>query len=323
MKKALIGFLAAAAIACAPAVMAESTPAVIVDGSPIVFADQAPVIQNDRTLVPARGVFEAMEATVEWDADKRMVNVTSSDNVTIVRLYIDNPVMEVYKFEGSLFNLTKKDVTLEAAPQIMNDRTMLPLRAISEALKADVQWDENTFTASITSGRKLLTASETTGVSLSADTDTVNAGETFNLYLNASNLAAYPDTYVSTAMASVEYDKTNFEFVEAKMVNGDNEIEGSLGVSNPGYPKNGVKCVFVMPTGDTAAKTDGKLLKITMRSITGKEGSFRLANGFFTFNKSYDTGLVLTSNNDSEDVTYVEGPTLVIDQTPVVINAGK
>lgn len=315
--------IAAAAIACAPAALAQNTPTVVVDGAPITFADQAPVIQNDRTLIPARGVFEAMDAKVEWDADKRRVDVTSSNNITIVRLYIDNPVMEVYTFEGSLFNMEERDVTLEVAPQIMNDRTMLPLRAISEALKADVQWDENTFTASITSGRKLLNSSETTSVSLSADTDTVNAGETFNLYLNASNLAAYPDTYVSTAMASVEYDKTNFEFVEAKMVNGDNEIEGSLGVSNPGYPKNGVKCVFVTPTGDTAAKTDGKVLKITMRSITGKEGSFRLANGFFTYNKSYDTGLVVTNNNDSKDLTYVEGPTLVIDQTPVVINAGK
>lgn len=323
MKKVLIGFLAAAAIACAPAVMAESTPAVIVDGSPIVFADQAPVIQNDRTLVPARGVFEAMEATVEWDEDKRMVNVTSSNNVTIVRLYIDNPVMEVYKFEGSLFNLTKNDVTLEAAPQIMNDRTMLPLRAIGEALNAEVNWDEDTFTADIKSGRKIMSAEETASVSLSADTDAVNAGETFDLYVNVSNLASYPDTYLSSVMASVEYDKTNYEFIEAKLVSGDADVEGSVGVSNPEYPANGVKCVFVTPTGDTAAKTDGKILKITMRSVTGKEGSFKLANGFYTYNKSYDTGLIAANINDNNDIAYIEGPTLVVDQTPVVINAGK
>lgn len=321
MKKALIGFLAAAAIACAPAVMAESSPAVVVDGSPIIFADQAPVIQNDRTLVPARGVFEAMDATVEWDESKRMVSVTSADNITIVRLYIDNPVMEVYKFEGSLLNLTKKDVTLEASPQIMNDRTMIPLRAIGEALGAEVNWDPAGFTADIKSGRKIMSADETLSVSLSADKDTVEAGETFDLFINVSNMALYPDMRIGGGVATVAYDKENFEFVSSVLVKGDAEIADALGASYAYHANDSAKSAFALVNFDSAADSDGKIIKYTMRSLTGKEGSFSLTNRFDTANTTYDMSVMLMKP-DKKTVTLA-GPELVVDQTPVVINAGK
>ena len=65
MKKNLIGFIIAAAMAAAPiSALADAAPKVVVDGSPIMFDDQAPVIVNERTLIPARGVFEAMGAKV-------------------------------------------------------------------------------------------------------------------------------------------------------------------------------------------------------------------------------------------------------------------
>lgn len=130
--------------------MADNNPKVIVNSRQIAFADQNPVIVDDRTLVPARGVFEAMGASVEWWNEERMVVVRSADNKTRVDITIDDPIMKVHTFT-SLTTADTKEVTLDVAPQIMNDRTMIPLRAISEALGADVKWDENSYTVTILS----------------------------------------------------------------------------------------------------------------------------------------------------------------------------
>ncbi|MZQ75276.1 MAG: hypothetical protein GT589_03855 [Peptoclostridium sp.] len=40
--------------------------------------------------------------------------------------------------------VNSKAVTLDAAPVIMNDRTMVPLRFVAEALGCKVGWDEAT-----------------------------------------------------------------------------------------------------------------------------------------------------------------------------------
>ena len=45
---------------------------------------------------------------------------------------------------------------MDAAPILVNDRTLLPIRAISEALGADVAWDEGTATGTITHGKTIL-----------------------------------------------------------------------------------------------------------------------------------------------------------------------
>lgn len=128
----------------------DNAPTVEVDGRTIIFADQKPVIlENEgRTLVPARGVFECMGASVAWDEENRLVTINSKDNVTRILITIDDPVMVVYTFT-SLLSADKAEVILDAAPRIMNDRTMIPLRAISEALNTTVKWDEATRTVSI------------------------------------------------------------------------------------------------------------------------------------------------------------------------------
>ncbi len=321
MKKNLISFAVAAVIAAAPmGALADETPSVVVDGAPIIFSDQAPVIVNDRTLVPARGVFEAMDADVKWYESKNLVEITSDDNLRIVRMYIDNPVMEVYTFENSLLNAAKDEITLDVPPQLMNDRTMIPLRAIGEALKATVNWDENANEASIISGRHIKTESETAKVSLSAGADTAAAGETFDLFLNVSNMAAYPNCRVANAAAEIEFDKTAFELVSAALVNGDVEINGTLYDINNDYTANSSRIAVITADSSNSPDTDGKILKITVKSLTGTEGSFKLGNGFLTFNKNYSTTIGV---EDESGIKTVGGIDLVVDQTPVTVNAGK
>ena len=134
MKKLISITLAASLMAAGMTAFAadkeKGEPDVFVDGSKILFEDQNAVIVDDITLVPARGVFEAMGNKVSWDGKARKVTVTSSTGVREVVLTIDSDKMTVKTFK-TIFERDDKDVTLEVPARIINDRTMIPLRAVS------------------------------------------------------------------------------------------------------------------------------------------------------------------------------------------------
>ena len=102
------------------------------------FNDVAPVIRNDRTMLPARFVAENLGANVEWDGAARKVSITK-DGIVII-LHIDSDKAYV----------NNKEVTLDSPAYIENDRTYTPLRFIAENLGAEVDWDGDTQTVTIT-----------------------------------------------------------------------------------------------------------------------------------------------------------------------------
>lgn len=110
---------------------------ILVDGER-VEADVPPVIVDDRTLVPFRAIFEALGATVEWEAETRTAKGVRGD--IAVAIQIDNPVMK----------LNDADLTLDVPAQIIDDRTMVPVRAISESFQAEVEWVPETRTVIVT-----------------------------------------------------------------------------------------------------------------------------------------------------------------------------
>jgi competence protein ComEC len=107
--------------------IAESEISVNLNGSIIEF-DQPPIIQSGRTLVPVRAIFEALGATVEWLPETRTV-VSTKESIT-VRLQIDS----VNAFINS------KETTLDVPAQIVNGRTLVPLRFVGESFGLDVGW---------------------------------------------------------------------------------------------------------------------------------------------------------------------------------------
>lgn len=112
---------------------------VIVNGNYITF-DQKPVIENDHTLVPMRAIFEALGADVQWNNDTRSVIAESTDG-TRITLIIDS--------DNMLINNTDI-VKLDVPAKIIGSRTMVPLRAVSEALNCTVEWDAVSKTVTIT-----------------------------------------------------------------------------------------------------------------------------------------------------------------------------
>jgi hypothetical protein len=91
-----------------------------------------PFIRDGSTLVPFRAISEALKADVNWNAEERSVTVTR--NGITVKLFIDSTTAYV---DG-------KEVTLEVAASITEGNTVVPVRFISEALKAAVEWENET-----------------------------------------------------------------------------------------------------------------------------------------------------------------------------------
>jgi len=90
-----------------------------------------PVIVNSRTLVPIRAVIEAMGGEILWEQDTRKITVELSDKT--IDLTIGSNI--------SYVNNEQKE--LDTAPEVINGRTMLPIRFISENLGYNVDWNED------------------------------------------------------------------------------------------------------------------------------------------------------------------------------------
>lgn len=127
MKKLLCIMLCIGMLMSMTPAFATQPITVELDGVLIDF-DQEPQIVNDRTMVPVRAIFEAMGASVDWDAESK--TVTSTLGGTTVTLTVDNPVMTV--------NGTNR--MLDTAPVILGDRTLVPARAVSESFGCSVNW---------------------------------------------------------------------------------------------------------------------------------------------------------------------------------------
>jgi len=105
--------------------------------------DSPPVIKNSRTLIPIRAVVEALGGTIGWDGTTEKVTVILKD--TTIELWIGKP-------QATVNGQTKwiDDTNHKVMPEIINGRTMLPLRFVIENLGAHLDWDGITKTITIT-----------------------------------------------------------------------------------------------------------------------------------------------------------------------------
>ncbi|MDR3240373.1 MAG: copper amine oxidase N-terminal domain-containing protein, partial [Clostridiales bacterium] len=137
----------AAGVPSVEAAESESPIGIVVDGLTL-SVDVAPVIVSDRVLVPFRFIGEALGASVEWDADARKVSMTLKDR--FLDIVIGNTQMNIGR-TGLDGNAITSAYTLDAPATIMQDRTMVPIRAVSEGLGSTVEWNPNSRTVIVTS----------------------------------------------------------------------------------------------------------------------------------------------------------------------------
>ena len=98
----------------------------LLDGATLK-TDVPPVIVDGRTLVPVRSVFESMGAKVDWIPEERRVTVSGNVKVELV-------------IDQKEANVDGESRTMDVPATIINDRTMVPVRFISECLSCDVKW---------------------------------------------------------------------------------------------------------------------------------------------------------------------------------------
>ncbi len=109
---------------------------VVLDGKEMNF-EVTPFIEQERTMVPFRAIFEALGAVVQWNGETR--TVTAVKEALEIKLVIDGPA---YK--------NGETIILDVPAKIVNSRTFVPLRFVSEALGVAVTWENTNKTVTIT-----------------------------------------------------------------------------------------------------------------------------------------------------------------------------
>ena len=159
----------AAKLVAADTAVSGSAVTVIVSGAAIE-SDQPAVIVNDRTMVPFRVIAEALGCDVDWKADTKTV-VMEKDGLT-ASMTIGEPKL-VYN-DGD----TEYTVDIDTPATIINSRTMVPVRFLSEYFGFEVEWDAATRTVTVNAAKTEETTVEaTTEETTEADEATTEADE--------------------------------------------------------------------------------------------------------------------------------------------------
>ena len=114
-------------------------PEIQINGEAIYIPiyEQQPTIINGRTLVPLRAVMEELGFEIDWHEHRQRALLSRPRNVVAITVGHD------YMWVAG------QQVDLDVPAQIMNARTMVPVRAISEATGFDVDWDAENFVVNI------------------------------------------------------------------------------------------------------------------------------------------------------------------------------
>lgn len=149
-----------------------------------VQTDTAPVIENNRTLVPVRVISENLGIPVEWNAENQQILLQKGETVI---------AFEIGKAEYGFGDIPN---SLDVAPKIINNRTMVPVRAISEIFENKVDWDNTNRTVVIGDGYVKPIAPQETGL----DANKL-------IQVDGGNLSGYrePNVKVNVGFGNREY----------------------------------------------------------------------------------------------------------------------
>lgn len=140
MKKAISFLLMILIMTMCVNVSAHMEVKVTLDGNEIFFPDTKPFIdQRDRVLVPIRFVSEALGAFVDWENETRTAVIKQGNDE--IRYMVYQPMAY----------LNGEMMVMDTYGILKDERTLVPIRFISELLGCTVNWYEKTSTVVITS----------------------------------------------------------------------------------------------------------------------------------------------------------------------------
>ena len=112
----------------------SDAPYIEFDGNILGF-DVPPIIEDGSTLVPMRFLFEQMGADVEWDSETQTATAT-----------LDNKAV-TFSIDNVNARINNKPAKMDVPARLVNGKTMVPLRFLSENMGYDVDWDADSRTA--------------------------------------------------------------------------------------------------------------------------------------------------------------------------------
>ncbi len=212
-----------------------------------------PVIISGRTLIPIRAVVEAYGGSVLWNGESREVSLIIDD--TTVVLGIDRTVAYVN-------NVPK---TLDVAPVVINERTMLPVRFIAESFNFGIAWDE-------------------TNRVLTIITDTLDADE-YEYIIN--NVPDY------SGKAYVSLNNNTPMFKDYEIISGSFEYYSALDELG--------RCNVCMSGVSRQTMPEGERESISSVTPTGWiNGKYDNISGGYLYNRCHLIGYQLTGENANE-----------------------
>ena len=152
---------ALAALAVAGATTLAEAASIQLNGQPLQTS-VSPIMYRGRTLVPMRDIFEALGAEVQWDPYTRSITATRA--ATTVKMQMGRTTAW----------LNGHQMPLDQAPMMVNNRTMVPLRFVSEALGANVSWNNQMQLVSINTGGTPVAGNNGTGGTAVAGVRTIS-----------------------------------------------------------------------------------------------------------------------------------------------------
>lgn len=108
-----------------------------IDGEELVPKDMPAVIIEERTMLPMRLIAQALGCEVTWNEQAKQVYVINDDYTLVFTIGSNIGYQNGIPFP------------IDVPALIVNDRTMLPVRALAKALELDITWDHASRTVSI------------------------------------------------------------------------------------------------------------------------------------------------------------------------------
>jgi hypothetical protein len=122
-------FTLVGAVALGATALGADSIKVFVDSKPVRFPTGQPMEWNGHVMVPLRGVFEELGATVEWDQAAQMVTIHKES--TTIKMTV-----------GQAHALKNEETIVTNVRSILrNGTTYIPLRFLAESLDATVHWE--------------------------------------------------------------------------------------------------------------------------------------------------------------------------------------
>jgi hypothetical protein len=194
---AFLALLASALLATALPASAASYH-VVVRGVNLA-TNPAPLEQGGRVFVPMRAVFEGLNAGVAYD--NGTINATSGDKTVQVKIGSNQAIV------------SGQQEYLDAAPFLVDSTTMVPLRFVSEALGAVVNYDASTGAIDINPASIPLAVGSVINATLNNDVNTGSAyvGQPIALTVQSGGDARLNGSTIYGKVADVQaaYQGTN------------------------------------------------------------------------------------------------------------------